>query len=60
MYRRQQNGKHQIMVPETLIQEIIRENHSHIFVAHPEIIRITDYFHITILGLACVNPMRIT
>jgi len=39
MYRRQQNGKHQLVVPETLIQEVIRENHDPIFVAHPGIQR---------------------
>jgi hypothetical protein len=39
MYRRQQNGKHQLVVPETLIQEVIRENHDRIFVAHPGIQR---------------------
>jgi len=31
MYRRQQNGKHQLVVPETLIQDVIRENHDPIF-----------------------------
>ena len=35
MYRRQQNGKHQLVVPETLIQEVIRENHDLTFVAQP-------------------------
>ena len=39
MYRRQQNRKHQLLVPETLIQEVIRENHDPIFVAHPGIQR---------------------
>ena len=39
MYRRQQNGKHPLVVPETLIQEFIRENHDSIFVAHPGIQR---------------------
>ena len=34
MYRRQQNGNHQLVVPESLIQEVIRENHDPIFVAH--------------------------
>jgi len=40
MYRRQQNGKHQLLVPEALIQEVIRENHDPIFEAHPGIQRI--------------------
>ena len=39
MHRRQQNGKHQLVIPETLIQEVIRENHDPIFVAHPGIQR---------------------
>ena len=39
MYRRQQNGNHQLVVPKTLIHEIIRRNHSPIFVAHPGIQR---------------------
>jgi len=39
MYRRQQNGKLQLVVPETLIQEVIRENHDPIFVAHTGIRR---------------------
>jgi len=39
MYRHQQNGKHQLVIPETLIQEVIRENHDPIFVAHPGILR---------------------
>jgi len=38
MYRRQPNGK-QPVVPETLIQEIIRDNHDRINVAHPGIQR---------------------
>ena len=39
MYRRRQNGKHQLVVPETLLQEVIRENHDLIFVAQPGIQR---------------------
>jgi hypothetical protein len=39
MYTRQQNANHQLVVPETLIQEIIRHNHDPIFVAHPGIQR---------------------
>jgi len=37
MYRRQQNGKHQLVVPEILIKEVIREKLGSIFVAHPGI-----------------------
>ena len=39
MYRRQQNGKHQLVVPQTLIQDVIRENHDPRYVAHPGIKR---------------------
>jgi len=39
MYRRQQNGKHQLVVPQTLIQDVIRENHDRKYVAHPAIKR---------------------
>jgi len=35
MYRRQKNGKHQLVVPQTLIQDVIRENHDPKYVAHP-------------------------
>jgi len=39
MYRRQQNGKHQLVVPQTLIQDVIRENHDPKYVARPRIKR---------------------
>jgi len=35
MYRRQKNGKHQLVVPRTLIQEVIKENHDPKYVTHP-------------------------
>jgi hypothetical protein len=35
MYRRQKNGKHQLVVPRTLIQDVIEENHDPEYVAHP-------------------------
>ena len=37
MYRRQQNGKHQLVVPQILIQDVIRDNHDPKYVAHPGI-----------------------
>jgi hypothetical protein len=37
MYRRQQNEKHQLVVPQTLVQEVIRESHDPNYVAHPGI-----------------------
>ena len=39
MYRRQRNGNHQLVIPEVLIQDIIRENHCPLFVAHPGVHR---------------------
>jgi len=39
MYRRQQNGKHQLVVQQTLIQDAIRENHDPKYVAHSGIKR---------------------
>jgi len=39
MYRRQQNGKHQLVVPQSLIQDVIRENYDLKYVAHPGIKR---------------------
>jgi hypothetical protein len=35
MYRRQRNSKHQLVVPHTLVQDVIRENHDPKYVAHP-------------------------
>jgi len=35
MYRRQKNGKHQLVVPQTLVQDVIKENHDPKCVAHP-------------------------
>ena len=34
MYRRQKNGKHQLVVPQTLVQDVIKENHDPKYVAH--------------------------
>jgi len=39
VYRRQQNGKHQLVVPQSLIQDVIRENHDPKYVVHPGIKR---------------------
>jgi len=39
MYQHQQNGKHQLVVLQTLIQDVIRENHDPKYVAHPAIKR---------------------
>jgi hypothetical protein len=35
IYRRQRSGKHQLVIPLTLVKDVIRENHEHKFVAHP-------------------------
>ena len=34
MYRRQPHDKHQLVVPESLVHHIIKENHDPVFVAH--------------------------
>jgi transposase InsO family protein len=47
MYRRQRNGKHQIVVPKTLIQDVIRENHDPVYVAHPGTRRTYDLISLT-------------
>jgi len=39
MYRYQQNGKHQLVAPQTLTQDVIRLNHDRKYVAHPGIKR---------------------
>ena len=39
MYRRQRNGNHHLVLPEVLIQDIIRENHSPLFLAYPGVHR---------------------
>jgi hypothetical protein len=39
MYRRQSNGKHQLVVPQTLVRDVIRQNHDPKFVAHPGVKR---------------------
>ena len=35
LYRRKSNGNHQLVVPETLVQEVIKQNHEPMYVAHP-------------------------
>jgi hypothetical protein len=35
MYRRQPTDRHQLVIPRTLVQKVIKENHNTIFVAHP-------------------------
>jgi hypothetical protein len=40
MYRCQRNGNHQLVIPEVLVQDIIRANHSPLFAAHPGVHRI--------------------
>jgi hypothetical protein len=39
MYRRRSSGNHQLVVPKTLVHEVIRENHSPVYVDHPGIRR---------------------
>jgi hypothetical protein len=35
LYKRKSNGKHQLIVPEILISEVIKENHSPVYISHP-------------------------
>ena len=35
LYRRMSNGNHQLVVPETLVHEVIKQNHEPMCVAHP-------------------------
>jgi hypothetical protein len=35
LYMRRSNGKHQMVVPAALVQEVIRENYDPKYVAHP-------------------------
>jgi hypothetical protein len=39
IYRRQRNGKHQLLVPRELISRVIRENHDPAYAAHPGVRR---------------------
>jgi len=42
MYRRQPGDKHQIVVPRSLIYDVIRERHNPVYVAHPGVKRTHD------------------
>ena len=35
LYKRKSNAKHQLIVPETLISEVIKENHDPVYISHP-------------------------
>jgi hypothetical protein len=39
IYRRCTNGKHQLLVPRTLVNEVIKQNHVPIYAAHPGVKR---------------------
>jgi len=39
IYKRHSRGKHQVVIPRTLIQAVIKENHDLVYVAHPGINR---------------------
>ena len=39
IYRRQSNGKHQLVVPQTLVQDVIKAHHNPPYVAHPGVKR---------------------
>ena len=42
LYKRKSNGKHQLIVPETLISEVIKENHNPVYIPHPRTKRTYD------------------
>ena len=35
LYKRKTNDKHQLIVPETLISGVIKENHDPVYISHP-------------------------
>jgi hypothetical protein len=39
IYRRRADGKHQLLVPRTLVNEVIKQNHDPIYAAHPGVKR---------------------
>jgi hypothetical protein len=43
LYRRRRNGNHQLVVPEVLIQDVVRENHDVVYCAHPGIQRAYNF-----------------
>jgi transposase InsO family protein len=42
MYRRMRNGNHQLVVPENLVHEVMRQNHEPKYVTHPGVRRTHD------------------
>ena len=42
MYRRQPTDRHQLVIPKTLVEKVIKENHNPVFVAHPGVKRTCD------------------
>ena len=35
LYRHRSNGNHQLVVPATVVREVMRENHAPVYIAHP-------------------------
>jgi hypothetical protein len=42
IYRRRPHDKHQIVVPSTLIQSVLKQNHNQKYAAHPGVKRTHD------------------
>jgi len=42
IYRRRPADKHQLVIPKTLVQDIIKENHDKLYAAHPGVRRTHD------------------
>jgi len=49
MYKRQSSDKHQLVVPRTLIHDVIKENHDALCIAHPGVKRIYDLISLSYL-----------
>ena len=42
LYKRRSNFKHQLVVPKSLVEDTIKENHDSVYVAHPGTKRTVD------------------
>jgi hypothetical protein len=51
MYRRHPSDKHQIVVPRSLISEVVKENHDSVYIAHPGINRTCNLITLLFGGL---------
>ena len=47
IYSQQEYDKHQLLVPRTLIKDVIRENHDPVYAAHPGLKRTCELFAVS-------------